>query len=367
MFLGLIILDIRNYHGSHLICSKGYLMLPNTMRHWRLAAPGRDNLTLANAPVPQPGPGEVLVRVGAVALNYRDLLAIDAGMGIPPVFPLTPGSDLCGVVVAAGEGARRLQPSQRVISTFEAGWFDGLPAGTARHPPAYTLGGAAPGVLAEYVALPEDWFVTAPERLDDAQASTLPVAGLTAWSALVEHGRLHTGQTVLIQGTGGVSLFALQLAVAHGATAIVTSSSDAKLDRAKALGAAHLINYAREDWVEAVYRITGERGVDHVLEMVGGAHLDRALHAVAVQGRISLIGVFDGFTFSGSSGLMLRKQVTLQGISVGHRRALEALVRAVDRTGIAPVIDRRYPLAALPEALAHLAAGPFGKIVIEMA
>jgi NADPH:quinone reductase-like Zn-dependent oxidoreductase len=342
-------------------------MLPTTMRHWRLSAPGRHNLTLDNAPVPQPGPGEVLVKVGAVALNYRDKLAIDDGAGIPPIFPFTPGSDLCGVVVATGDGARRLRPGQRVISTFEAGWLEGLPDGTARHPPAHTLGGVAPGVLAEYVPMSEDWFVTAPASLDDAQASTLPVAGLTAWSALVEHGRLHAGQTVLIQGTGGVSLCALQLAVAHGATAIVTSSSDAKLERAKALGAAYLINHTREDWVEAVYRITHDRGVDHVLEMVGGAHLGRALEAVAVQGRVSLIGVFDGFTFSGSSGLMLRKQVTLQGISVGHRRALEALVRAVDRTGIQPVIDRRYPLAALPAALDHLSAGPFGKVVIEMA
>lgn len=342
------------------------LMSAKTMKQWRLNAPGRRNLELVTIPVPTPAAGEVLVRVNAVSLNYRDRLAIEDGAGVPSTFPVVPASDLAGEIVAAGGGVRRFQVGQRVISSFEAEWLDGRPEGTARHPPHRTLGGFLPGVLAEYVAFPQDWLVHAPGSLDDAQASTLPVAGLTAWSALIGYGRLHAGQTVLVQGTGGVSLFALQIAVAHGAKVIVTSSSDEKLERARRLGATHTINRQREDWVEAVYRITEDRGVDHVLEMAGGASLGRSVEAVAVQGRISVIGVLDGFSFSGPTGPLLRKRVSLQGIGVGSRQDLEDFVRAVDGTGIKPVIDRRYGFSDLHEALDHLATGPFGKVVVEL-
>lgn len=343
------------------------IMSATTMKQWRLTAPGRQNLELVSVPLPTPATGEALVRVKAVSLNYRDKLLIEDGIGLPSERPITPASDLAGEVVATGAGARKFHVGQRVISNFEAEWLDGRPAGTARHPPYRTLGGALPGVLAEYVAFSQDWFVAAPDSLDDARASTLPVAGLTAWNALIGTGRLHAGQTVLVQGTGGVSLFAVQIALAHGATVIVTSSSDEKLERARQLGARHVINRMNEDWVEAVYRITQDRGVDHVLEMAGGANLGRSVEAVAVQGRIAVIGVFDGFSFSGPTGPLLRKQATLQGIGVGHRRGLEDLVRAIDRTGITPVVDSLYPFDDLHGALDRLGRGPFGKVVLELA
>ena len=340
--------------------------MADLMKRWEMDAIGRDRLRLNEAPVPMPGPGGVLVQVGAVSLNYRDKLVIETGMGLDLTFPFTPASDLAGTVAALGPGASRFKVGDRVISTFAPGWIDGKPEGNARTPPYRTLGGALPGVLAEYVAFPEDWFAHAPASLDAAHTSTLPCAGLTAWFALVERGRLHAGQTVLVEGTGGVALFGLQIAKAHGAQVIVTSGSAAKLARAKALGADHGIDRSAGDWVEAVYRLTENRGVDHVLELVGGPHLGKAIQAVAVHGHIAQIGVLEGFGLTAPAGPLMLKQVTVHGIGVGHRCALEDLVTAIDRTGLKPVIDRSYPLAALPAALDHLDRGPFGKIVIEM-
>jgi NADPH:quinone reductase-like Zn-dependent oxidoreductase len=338
--------------------------MAETMNRWTMDGVGRDRLKLATAPIPKPGRGEVLVKVSAVSLNYRDKLAIETGMGLPLVFPFTPASDMAGTVEAIGEGSRRFKPGDRVISTFAPGWIDGAKAGTARTPPYRTLGGALPGVLADYVAFPEDWFSPAPASLDDAEASTLPCAGLTAWFALIELGSLHAGETVVAQGTGGVALFGLQIAKAHGAEVIVTSGSDDKLARANALGADHGVNRAAEDWVEAVYRLTADRGADHILEIAGGANLGRSVRAVAVNGRISVIGILEGFEVSAPSGPLLLKSPTIQGISVGHRRALEDFVRAVDRIHLKPVIGKRYRFDELPAALDHLDRGPFGKIVI---
>ena len=192
-----------------------------------------------------------------------------------------------------------------------------------------------------------------------------PVPGLTAWFALVERGRPCPGQTVVVQGTGGVALFALQIARAQGADVIVLSASKEKLARAKALGATHLIDRSQEDF-EAVYRITGDRGADHIIELVGGANLGRSVEAVAVHGRISVIGVFEGFAFSGPSGPLLLKSPTIQGIGVGHRRALEDFVRAIDKIGLKPVIDQRYAFDEFGAALDHLDRGPFGKIVVRI-
>ncbi len=214
--------------------------------------------------------------------------------------------------------------------------------------------------------MPEDWLVRAPATTSDAEACTLPCAGLTAWFALVELGRLRGGDTVLVEGTGGVALFGLQIAKALGAETILVSGSAEKLARARPLGADHGIDRSVEDWVEAVLRITGGRGVEHLLELVGGPHLGRAVQAAAVGGRISQIGVLEGFEVTAPAGPLMLKNLTIQGIGVGHRRALEDLVAAVDQMGIKPVIDRRYPLAELPAALDHLDGGPFGKIVLEM-
>lgn len=336
------------------------------MKAWNMMAIGRANLALGTAPIPEPGPGEVRVRVKAVSLNYRDKLVIETGMGLPLPFPFIPASDMAGVVDRIGAGVTRFAAGDRVMSTFIPGWIDGRRPGTSREPAYQTLGGVHQGMLAEYVVLKEDWLSTSPASLDDAQASTLPIAGLTAWFALMELGRLKAGDTVLVQGTGGVALFGLQIAHAMGAEIIVTSGSNEKLARAKALGAHHGINRHDGDWVAAVHELTADRGADHILEIAGGASLGRSLQAVAVEGVISVIGVLEGFDIAGPVVPLLLKSPVIQGISVGHRRGLEDLARAVDRIGLKPVIDRTYGFEDLPAALDHLDRGPFGKIVLQV-
>ncbi len=336
------------------------------MRRWVIDRHGRDGLRLDARPVGDPAAGEVLVRVSAVSLNARDTMMIDHGMGLALDFPFVPGSDLAGVVEAVGHGVTRFATGQRVISNFLPEWIDGRPGGSARQPSYRTLGGHYPGVLSQRVRFPQGWFTAAPTTLTDAQASTLPVAGLTAWFSLVEQGRLKAGETVLVPGTGGVALWAVQIAAAHGAEVIVTSSSDEKLARAKALGAAHGINRATADVAEAVLALTGGRGADHVLDLVGGEHFARSVAAVSVGGRISVIGLLGGLELRAATTPVLLKAPTIQGIVTGHRRALEDLVRAVDRIGLKPVIDRRYPFDELPAALRHLDRGAFGKVVIDM-
>ncbi|KAB2340655.1 NAD(P)-dependent alcohol dehydrogenase [Actinomadura rudentiformis] len=337
------------------------------MTYWTMTATGREHLKLAHGDVPVPGPREVLVKVGAAALNFRDRLAIDDGltMVFPETGPFVPGSDMAGTVVAVGAAVERWQPGDRVISVSLPGWIDGSGPGDALLGGPEALGsGYFPGVFSEYVVLDQEWVVSAPANLTDAEASALPMAGLTAWTALVERGRLRAGQTVLVQGTGGVSLFGLQIAAAHGAKVIVTSGDDAKLARAAALGADHGINRNSRDWVQAVHELTAGHGADHILEIVGGAHLARSLEAAAVGGHVSLIGVLGGFEFAGKISDLARKKLTLHGIQVGHRRSLEELVRAVDQAGISPVIDTAYPHTELPEALDHMTRGPFGKVVL---
>ncbi len=339
--------------------------MQTTMRRWELTAFGRETLRLGEARIPEPAAGELLVKVGAVSLNYRDGDMIANGMGMSLQWPFTPASDMAGTVVASGPGATRFRDGDRVISTFFPDWIDGKPLGDGRSPSYRSLGGHYPGVLSDYVALPEGWVTAAPASLDDVAASTLPCAGLTAWFALVEKGHVRAGETVLVQGTGGVALFGAQIAKAHGAEVIVVSGGDDKLERAKALGLAdHAVNRRSGDWVDAVYRLTADRGVDHILETVGGSELARSILAVAVGGRISMIGVLEGGEVSGPAGPLLLKNPVIQGIAVGHRRAQEDLVRAVDRLGLKPVIDGRYDLADLPAALDHLGRGAFGKVVV---
>lgn len=338
--------------------------MADTMQRWTMNALGRENLTLTKESLPQPGPGEVRVRVNAVALNYRDKMVIEGSMPINLTFPFTPASDMAGVVDSTGEGVTRFEAGSRVMSTFSPEWVDGKPKGDARNLPYRTLGGFFQGMLAEYVIMNENWLVASPESLDDAQASTLPCAGLTAWFALVERGGLRAGQSVLVQGTGGVAMFALQIAKAHGAEVFVTSGSDEKLLRAKALGADYGINRLKGDWAEALYELTQDRGIDHIIETVGGANLRNSLRAMAVHGRISVIGVLEGNEISLPAGELLLKSPVIQGIGVGHRRALEDFARAVDATGLKPVIEHSYRFDQLPQALEHLDRGAFGKIVL---
>ena len=338
--------------------------MAETMQRWSMNALGRENLKLTQEPVPKPGPGEVRVRVNAVALNYRDKMVIEGMMPIPLSFPFTPASDMAGVVDSIGEGVTRFQPGARVISTFFPEWIDGRPQADARHLPYKTSGGYFPGMLAEYAIVNENGLVATPETLDDVEVSTLPCAGLTAWFALVERGNLRAGQSVLVQGTGGVAIFALQIAKALGAEVYVTSGSDEKLARAKKLGADRGINRLKGDWAEALLTLTQDRGIDHIIETVGGENLQHSLRAVAVHGRISVIGVLAGSEITLSAGELLLKSPVIQGIGVGHRRALEEFVRAVEVTGLKPVIEQRYRFDQLEQALEHLDRGAFGKIVL---
>lgn len=340
--------------------------MKSTMRRWMLSETGRQNLKLTEAEIPQPGTGDVLVRVNAVSLNFRDKVIIEGGMGNGMPMPFTHGSDMAGVVEAVGPGTTRFRPGDRVISSFNADWIDGKLNNNAKNPHYDTLGYAFQGVLAEYVVISEDWLVKAPETLTDAEASTLVCAGLTAWFALIERGALRAGETVLVQGTGGVALFALQIAKAVGAEVFITSSSDEKLAAAAALGADHGINRNKEDWVEAIYRLTNDRGIDHVVDTVGGRNFADSVRAVASHGRISLIGMMDMHDTAAPGVLLLLKSPTIQGIGVGHRRALEDLVRAVDLVKLKPVIDKSFRFDELPEALDQLDQGAFGKIVINV-
>ena len=338
-----------------------------TMRQWTQSKLGRDNLKLAQVPRPKPGPGEILVKVAAVSLNFRDRMVIENGMGIDITYPFVPGSDLAGEVAEIGNSVTRFRVGDRVISTFVPGWFDGPCVAPAREPPYNTRGGYYPGVLADYVVQRADELCAAPASVTDGEASTLPVAGLTAWYALVEHGRVTAGQTVVVQGTGGVALFAAQIAAAHGARVLLTSSSDEKLARASAVAPIEGIVRGAGDWAETVLDLTDGRGADQILEMAGGVSLGRSVVAAAAEGRIHLIGIIDAIEISAPTFPLLLKQVAIQGVVVGHRRALEDLVRAIDRVRLKPVIDAVYPMEQLPAALDHLERGPFGKVVVQVA
>lgn len=331
-----------------------------TMKQWEILPTGGERFRQTQVAIPSPGPGQVLARVQAVSLNYRDIAMVDGLIPPPASGPIVPGSDIAGEVVALGAGVTGLRLGDAVIDADNIGWFDGPPPADANSAPVL-------GRLAEFAVIPAAQLVTAPKFADPVAASTLPVAGLTAWFALVEEGELRAGQTVVVQGTGGVSMFAVQLAAAQGARVIVTSASDAKLERAMKLGASAGINrVAQPAWERAVLELTDGIGADHVLEMAGGDNLERSLAAVKLGGRISLIGLLDDAELRAPILQVLFKRVTLAAIAVGHRRALQDLVRAVDQLRLKPVIDGIYPFDRAPEAFDHQRRGPFGKVVIEV-
>ncbi|MBP6115769.1 MAG: NAD(P)-dependent alcohol dehydrogenase [Neisseriaceae bacterium] len=333
------------------------------MQQWQLTASGRAHLGLAQVALPEPGPGEVRVKVQAVALNHRDLTVMEAWTWL--TFPLVLASDMAGVVDKLGPCCDAFRVGDRVISSFAPEWLDGKLTGPAVGGPDRNLGAGRPGVLAEYVVLPATGLVSAPKTLTDVEASTLTCAGLTAWFAMIEKGGLKAGDKVLIQGTGGVALFALQLAKAHGAEVFLTSGDAEKGARAKALGADYVLD-RHGDWVAELLALTQNQGVEQVLNNVGGANLAQALSVVAVEGYIAMIGAMGDDALHGSVSHMLVKAPTIKGIHVGHRRALVDLVRAVDAINLKPIIDATYPWAALPAALEHLARGAFGKVVVTL-
>lgn len=335
------------------------------MKAMRLRHPaGIDQLKHEDLPDPgEPGPGQVRVRVRASSLNYHDYIVVVGG--IPTPDGRIPMSDGAGEVTAVGEGVTAFAVGDAVVSTFFPNWPDGepIPGGFAGVP-----GDGADGFAVEEVVAPVSAFTRAPKGYTPAEAATLTCAGLTAWRALVTEGRLKAGDTVLIQGTGGVSIFALQFAKAHGATVIATSSSDEKLERLRGLGADHLINYkATPAWGKAALQLTGGRGVDHVVEIGGAGTLPESIVAARIGGHISLIGVLAGYAGPVPTVQLMAKQIRLIGITVGTHREQEAMIRAVEANGIRPVIDRHFPLAELGAAFRHQEAGAhFGKIVVDI-
>jgi NADPH:quinone reductase-like Zn-dependent oxidoreductase len=334
------------------------------MKAWQLQAFGRENLRLNEVPQPTPGPGEVLVRISSVSLNYRDKLLYDGLYNPHLEFPITQVADAVGEVVTLGPSTTRFKVGDRVVTNYCTRWVDGPP--TTKES-LYSLGNVIPGALAEYLVLTEQALALAPAYLTNDEAAALPCAALTAWYALVEKGGLTAGQTVLIQGTGGVSLFGLQIAAAVGATVIVTSSSDEKLARAKALGATHTINYTRTpDWEKEVLALTNDQGVDHILEVVGGPNLARSIKAIKPQGQITLIGIIEGFDATIPLFTVMQKHAVIRGIIVGPRRALEDMLRKFDEIKLHPVIDTVYSFADARKAFDHLERGAFGKIVIRV-
>ncbi len=335
------------------------------MKTWEVQnAFGIDSLKLVDKAEPKPGPGQVLVKMTAWSLNYRDLMVVK-GLYNPKLrFPFTPLSDGVGTVAAVGDGVTRVKVGDRVAGCFLQRWIDGA-LDDAKGKSA--LGGGQQGVLAEQVVLHEDGVVHVPPHMSDPEAATLPCAALTAWNALVTSGNLKAGESVLIQGTGGVSLFALQFAKLHGARVIGTSSSNDKLARAEKMGLDIGINYKQTpEWGDKVRELTGGVGVDHVVEVGGAGTLGQSLKAVRTGGTVALIGVLSG-TGQVNPLPILMRHIRLQGIFVGSRAMFEAMNRAVALHQLRPVVDRVFRFNEAPAALRHLeSAAHFGKICIQL-
>jgi NADPH:quinone reductase-like Zn-dependent oxidoreductase len=324
---------------------------------------GIDGLKLVDLPEPQPGAGQILIRVRATSLNYRDT-AVVSGIYPGQTLPVIPLSDGAGDVVAIGAGVTRVKVGDRVAGIFFQDWIAGR---LTRQKIKSALGGAIDGMLAEYVVLNQEGVVHLPDHLSYEEGAALPCAAVTAWQALVTRGQLAAGETVLLLGTGGVSIFALQFAKMLGARIIITSSSDEKLERAKAMGAHETINYKTyPEWQEQVWQLTHQEGVDQVVEVGGAGTLDRSLKSARVGGRVSLIGVLGG---AGDVNYVniLQKSIDVQGIYVGSREMFEAMNQAIALHHIKPVIDRVFALQEAPEAYRYLQSGShFGKVVIQL-
>jgi NADPH:quinone reductase-like Zn-dependent oxidoreductase len=349
---GALTIPLRHFSGDR------------AMNAMQLRQPGGlDNLTCAQVDdAAAPNRGEISVRIRASSLNYHDY-AVVKGM-IPTADLRVPMSDGAGEITAIGDGVTGFAVGDHVVSTFFPYWLDGVPP-----PTAFTQvpGDGIDGYARETVTAPASWFTRAPVGYSHAEAATLTCAGLTAWRALVVDGAIKPGSTVLVQGTGGVSIFALQFAKAFGCTVIATSSSDAKLERLKALGADHLINYKQvEAWGAKALEITGGAGVDHVVEIGGSGTLDQSMIAAKNCGHVALIGVLAGWGGPVSTVTLMAKQLRVQGLTVGSRQQQLDMIRAIEATSLKPVLDKSFPLEGLADAFRHQEANAhFGKIVVE--
>jgi NADPH:quinone reductase-like Zn-dependent oxidoreductase len=338
------------------------------MRALNVAAPwGPDAIKVVELPDPKPGPGQVLVRMKAVSLNYRDLLMINGmyGRGAASTTDvITPFSDGCGVVEAVGEGVTRFKAGDRVATLFFQGWISGPPT---LEKVVTALGFPIPGAGAELQTFSEHGLSKVPEFLSDLEVATLPCAALTAWRGLFVDARLEPGDTVVLQGTGGVSIFGLQFAHAAGYRTLITSSSDAKLERARELGADHVVNYKTTPaWSGPVREVTQGRGADFIMEVGGAGTIHESMKAIKIGGHIAIIGVVAGAGEPFNPAGLIGNSAKLQGLSVGSRDMFEAMARMIDLKKIFPVVDKVYPFTEAKAAFAAMAAGEhFGKIVLE--
>lgn len=326
---------------------------------------GIEALSKVEIAEPKPARGQVAVRVSACSLNFRDLSIATGRYRQPTRSSVIPLSDGAGEVIAVGADVTRVKVGDRVAGCFFQNWVGGEPGADAQ---ASALGGGVDGMLAEVVVLEQEGVVLIPAHMSLAEAATLPCAALTAWRALMVEARIKPGDVVLTQGTGGVSIFALQLAKAAGATVISTSSSDEKLEKLKALGADHLINYRQTpEWGAAAAALTGGRGVDVVVEIGGAGTLAQSVTATRIGGHVSLIGVLAGFAGEVPTALIMSKNVAVKGVTVGSRQEQEEMIRALEGSAIRPVIDSTFPLDGIAAAFAHqMSQKHFGKICLEI-
>jgi NADPH:quinone reductase-like Zn-dependent oxidoreductase len=325
---------------------------------------GMEHLKLSTRPEPKAGPGQVVVKMAASSLNYRDLVVPNRGYGSHTGnLPLIPVSDGAGTVVETGPGVRRVAVGDRVCPSYFQRWISGEPDLERL---TQSLGGPIDGTMTDYMCLSEEGVCKVPDYLSDLEAATLPCAALTAWSALVTCSNTRPGDRVLVQGCGGVALFALAFAKALGAHVTVITSSDERIERVRQLGADATVNYRdMPEWAKATRDITGGRGYDLILELGGEKTLPQSLRCIRPGGTIAMIGILSGSAMAASLGLIITRQVRLQGVTVGHRDGFEAMLRAMAQHRIKPVIDRVFAFEELKEAMAHLQSGrQFGKVCV---
>jgi NADPH:quinone reductase-like Zn-dependent oxidoreductase len=336
------------------------------VRAVELQGVGLDHLKVVERAEPEPGHGQVLVRMRCATLNFRDLVVVSGGYGRQMPTPLVPLSDGAGEVMAVGPGVHRLRAGDRVMTCFFQGWAAGPPSAEALRT---SLGGPLDGALRELACFPEQGVVRVPDHLGWDEAAALPCAAVTAWNALAVLSKTGPADVVLVQGTGGVSLFALQFAKAMGARVIVTSSSDQKLETARSLGADHVLNYARTpEWGTAARELTGQ-GVDHVIDVGGAGTIAQSLRAVGTGGTVSLIGVLGGARNELHLPHVFMRQVRLQGVVVGSRHSTESMLRAIEAHRLRPVLDtQRFAITDVVTALSYMQSGKhFGKIAVDIA